>query len=419
MKSIYLSLLFCCFSHCLLLAQSNPLDKKLEKAKELVNKGKVEKADEFLVDLLKEHPDYGDGWDYLVKLRYEAYEDSKKSDNLFANLTITTTDKQGKAIKNDSLAGELTQLLSNVSPSKTAFNKFLYTARLATASSLDADASSYYLRILMVDQEVDTAVSKKALKFFDDAEEEFSKKNYNSAAKLYQRAIEIQPDFYKASLYLGDCFYFLEDYLNAIKYFKSASEKFPTFLEPRKYLIDAYYKQGLFQEAINESINSFKVYPDFSIYNKLENATYYNNKIVDIRWTPRGCLPNKVPADSLVKKYNEYTPEGETVKGPWTAYKNALQPIKNYCDAKGKIVKPNNLTTSKYLEIYSWEEMLKNNPNDTLLEEARRFQKDGYLDCYVMIYCFHHDFYEQYLDYVKNNDGRIQEYFKKYIVTKK
>jgi tetratricopeptide (TPR) repeat protein len=419
MKKIFLTLVFFSFTTYLVCAQSNPLDKKLEKAKDLVSKGKIEKADEFLVDLLKEHPDYGDGWDYLVKLRYKEFEDSKKSDNLFANLTVTTKDKQGNLVNNDSLTNSLSEILSNVKPSKVAFSKFLYTARLATASSIDADASSYYLRAYFVDKEVDTAVSKKALKFFNEAEEEFSKKNYSTAAKLYQRAVEQQPGFYKASLYLGDCFYFLEDYVNAIQYFKNASQKFPTFLEPRKYLIDAYYKQGLLQEAIDESVNSFKVYPDFSIYSKLENAAYHHNKKVDIKWTPRACLPNKVPSDLSVEKYNEYKPNEEAVKGIWSAYRNAGQSIKSYCDPKGKIVKPNNLTTSKYLEIYSWEEMLKAHPNDPSLEEARRFQKDGYLDCYVMIYCFHHDFYDQYLDYVKNNERRIQEYFKKYIVARK
>ena len=70
------------------------------------------------------------------------------------------------------------------------------------------------------------------------------------------------------------------------------------------------------------------------------------------------------------------------------------------------------------MELYSWEEMLKNS-KDSSLDEARRMQKDGYLDCYVFVTCFHFDIYSQYLDFTKNNSNKIKEYYKKYIVAKK
>jgi hypothetical protein len=59
--------------------------------------------------------------------------------------------------------------------------------------------------------------------------------------------------------------------------------------------------------------------------------------------------------------------------------------------------------------------MLKNS-TDPLLEEARKMQKDGYLDCYVLISCFHFDFYDQYADFVAKNREKVTEYYKKYIV---
>ena len=65
---------------------------------------------------------------------------------------------------------------------------------------------------------------------------------------------------------------------------------------------------------------------------------------------------------------------------------------------------------TKYLEIYSWEKMLAES-EDKSLDEAKKMQELGYLDCYVMITCFHQDFYEQYQDFAANNKDRIIKYF--------
>jgi predicted Zn-dependent protease len=81
--------------------QSNKLDKKMENAYELVEKGKIKDAGEYMEKLLEDNPEYGKGWDYLAKIRYKEYQDSKKTDDLFKNLTVTTKDKNGKEIKGD------------------------------------------------------------------------------------------------------------------------------------------------------------------------------------------------------------------------------------------------------------------------------------------------------------------------------
>ncbi len=172
--------------------QSNPLDKKLDKAKELIKQDKIEDAEKYLVKVLDENPEYGDGWDLLSKIHYKQYKDAKVSDNLFNNLTVTTKDKDGNEIKDDSLANSVLKLIGNIKPSKRAFNKYLYTMRKAMLTSTDATGSSIILRNYFVDVEIDSVISKKAIKYFNEAEEEFSKKNYDKAAKSYKRAIEEQ-----------------------------------------------------------------------------------------------------------------------------------------------------------------------------------------------------------------------------------
>ncbi len=409
--SIIVSSVTICYS------QSNPLDKKLDKAKELVQKDKLSDAETYLEKVLVENPEFGDAWVLLSKIRYKQYKDAKANDNLFSNMVITTKDKDGKEIKNDSMANALKDLMSNIKPSKRAFNKYVYTMRKALLTSNDASYCSIILRNYYVDVEIDTALSKKALKYYGEAEEEFSKKNYDKAAKLYKRAIDEQPNFYKASLYLGDSYYFMGNYIEAIKYFKESSQKFPEQLEPRKYLVDAYAKERLYKQSLDEAIATMAVYPDLNMMEKLDDAAYLNDKKLDIKWTPRGTFPGKIK-DSTKTDFNEYQEEKKVaIKEPWTYYEKAFNAIKPYCNDKGIIISKNNLTASGYMEVYAWEEMLRNS-TDKSLDEARRMQKDGYLDCYVLVSCYHIDFYDQYKDFASKNANRIIEYYNKYIITK-
>ncbi len=402
-------------------SQSNPLEKKMEKAYKLVEKDKIDEAGDYMEKLLTAYPGYGPGWDYFIKIRYQQYLNSKNADNIFGgNITVTTKDEKGKKVeeKDDSLAQSLMKMLNEIKPSKIAFDKYKYTMREATLFSNDAFYSSMLLRTNFVDEPRDTAVGRKALKYFNDAEEKFEKKNYSDAAKLYKRAIDEQPDFYKAALYMGDCFYYIGNYIEAIKSFKCAVEKFPNELEPRKYLMDAYAKEKLYEETLAEAISAMAVYPDQSIaFSKMDDALYLNDKKLDIKWIPRGIFPNRIISDSST--LNKYQPKTELeCKSPWTFYKNSFSTINSFCNEKGIIEKPNKLTTSKYMEVYGWEEMLKNS-QDPILDEARKMQKDGYLDCYVLVTCFHFDFYDQYLDFAENNKSRITEYYKKYIIAVK
>ena len=417
MKQLLFVLSIIIFFNSAAVGQSNPLDKKLDKAKELIKKDKIEDAEKYLVKVLDENPEYGDGWDLLSKIHYKQYKDAKVSDNLFNNLTVTTKDKDGNEIKDDSLANSVLKLIGNIKPSKRAFNKYLYTMRKAMLTSTDATGSSIILRNYFVDVEIDSVISKKAIKYFNEAEEEFSKKNYDKAAKSYKRAIEEQPNFYKASLYLGDCYYFTGNYVEAIKYFKESSQKFPNQLEPRKYLVDAYAKEGLYKNCLEEAIAVTTVYPDLSMFEKLDDAAYLNNKKIDIKWTARGCFPNKITNDSSKTDLNEYIEEKKNpTKEPWTHYENALDKIKKDCNANG-IIQNSTLTRAKYLEVYSWEEMLKNS-SDASLEEAKKMHKEGYLDCYVLVTCYHIDFYEQYKDFASKNKDKIIEYYNKYLIAK-
>lgn len=403
-------------------AQSNPLDKKLEKAKDMAANGKLDDADKYLVKVLDDEPSFGEGWDLLTDIRYKQYENSKLTSGLFSgknlSFTIKTTDKDGNEVKDgsDTLARQLTEMLNSIDPSKKAYSKFIYTARRATMASRSAYGASAYLRIFSIDMEVDTNVGKKALKYFKEAETEFADKNYSKAAMLYRHAIEHQPDFYKARMYLGDCYYFMNIYNDAIAAFKESRDRFPFLLEPRKYLVDSYWKIFAYDKAVDEAINATIVYPDFTMMQRMEDAAYMDHRRINIQWTPRGVLPNKANEKNTLNDYTDK--DEESAAGPWVAYQAAGDTIASYCDSNGIIVKANPLTTARYMEVFSWEEMLRKNPTDKSLDEARKMQKQGYLDCYVMVSCYHYDFYKQFAHFSTNNKERIADYFKAFTIAR-
>ncbi len=352
MKKLLILFLLMAINGSLIYAQSNKLDKKLEAIYELVEKQKYSDADEKLEKLLDEYPDYGKGWDYLCSIRYKDYQDAKQTDNLFGNLTITTKDKNGKDVKSkdDSITKALMSVLSSISPSKVAFSKYVYTLRKALLTSEDAYRASAILRNLYVDVEIDTNVNKKAIKYFNEAEEEFAKKNYDNATKFYKRAIDEQPNFYKASLYLGDCFFFLGNYTIATASFLEAVTKFPNLLEPRKYLIDSYAKERLYEKCLDECVKAMILYPDLSVVIKMGDAAYYSNKKIDIKWTSHPIFPNKI-IDTTLSTLNQYKPSKlDITKEPWAYYENALKTIKPFCNTKGII----NQTNTQQLNIWRY-----------------------------------------------------------------
>lgn len=413
--------LFIFLAPVVVFGQSNPLSKKMQQAVALYEKGKFTEADEYLVDVLRKNPEFGDGWDLLLALRGEEYQRSKKlrisrSDN---KISITASGKDGQKLPSgiDSLTKRLESMMNGMDLSKMAWSKYLFTARKALLYSDDAYKSSIAWRMHKVDIDVDSNVNRKALKFYREAEEAFGEKNYQSAAQLYRRAINEQPDFYKAKLYLGDALYASENYSEALISFSEAVNQFPDLLEPRKYLVDAYRKLKLYDKAIDAGIAAMAVYPDISMVAKIEDAAYLLNKHLDIKWMPRGAFPNRIqPEATGLPDLNDYTePESKKkLPAPWSHYINAMENAKPYCRAGGLFADTSALGDVRYLELFSWQEMLRKS-NDASLAEARKMQDAGYLDCYVLVTCFHPDIYEQYLDFASKNKEKIARYYRLYL----
>ncbi len=403
-------------------AQKTGYEKKMKKVYDHLRKNELDKASEKLNKVLEENPRYGKGWDLLAKIELQRYEDSKRYSGVLNmdNIKIEVTSEEGAdsvdKAESDSIVNSLQELFKQIDPAKMRKEEYINALRKGTFYADDAYYCSMLARAEFVEVMVDTNVSPKAIKYYRTAEKHFIDKNFKKAATFYLRATEKDPDFFKARLYLGDSYFFLGDYPYAIKIFNECHERFPHKMEPVKYLADAYNKEGLHDKAREACVKSFLIYPDLSMFTKHEDAAYLGGYDVDIQRIYRGVFPNQIDDTtvSFTLESSKLTVEEVEAPGDWAHYIRAKDKIKDFCDAKGMVVKPNDLTKSQYLEVYSWENLIANS-SDPIFDEAKRMQMDGYLDCYVLISHFHHDFYDQYAHFAANNPDKVKTYFDKYL----
>ncbi len=383
------------------ICQNSSLEKGLAKVNKLLKENKVEKADKKLAKLLDKNPSYGQGWDLMSRIKYFQWESGRETPTLMSGRVKVEVESGAdeEALEN---AKKLEALLNGITLSNTPYNVYIDKMREGALKSNNAFVCSMNLRKEKIKDTEDSDVNEEAKALYDEGEKLFFQKKYEEAALKYKRAIDAYPNYYKAKLYLGDAYYFLGLYPEAIEILKEVKKDYPDKLEPRKYLVDAYHKEGLYESCLKEAQESFVVYPDLSMHGKLRDAATLNNKELKETWIPRGCFPNTVN--------NEFWNELKLEKNsPWNYYKSAKSVIKEFCDENGIISKENELTESKYLEVFSWEKMLSKTDSNKF-KFAKEMKELGYLDCYVFITCFHPDIYEQYHHFAKNNEDKIIEY---------
>lgn len=414
MKKI-LILLCLLFPMCSVAQDDDFIRKKATKAEKLIAEKKHEDAEKIYKELTEKYKNSGDLWTRLVQVQLMVYDDKQKYGNLFSSMKITTTTKDGKEIKDDSLSNALADLLNNFDPAGEYLeNELLFSCRKACIYADNALLPSIFLRNFKVDENTNAITISDGKRYFELAEVDFSKGNYKEAITLYKKALEADPTHYKAQLYLGDCYYMLNEYQDAIREFKKAVDRKPYLLEARKYLADAYYKAGLYDKSLEACKEGYLIYPDFSMKDKLESISEAAEKKIQMHWMPRSVLPNKMESTKIAdksseKKLQSSSKKQEAATDDWKYYQAAFETIKSECDENG-IIQNSSKTKDKYLEVYSWRTMLSKSSSPEFAF-AKEMNKIGFLDCYVFLSCFHYDFYEQFKHFVNNNKDQINKYF--------
>lgn len=322
-----------------------------------------------------------DNWDKyvkMVKIRYLYVADNYAGQKL--------NDKDGNPV-----------LVSDV-----FLSDYLSVCKAATlqAHTIDADIT---LRNYLVDYYPDSLVSKDAKDLLDKAGTYSDNGDNDVALIYYHKALAADTNYYRARMMIGRIEYFLKDYDSAIYYLQQSIAIHPDLLEPRKYLSDVYMDMRNNDSAEATCFEAIGIYPDISMLNRLSTLMVRDAKELDMHWISRGYSINSF-------KYDQ-----DPIDDPlWSVYREAKNDVKNYCNEDG-IIAENPVTKEKYLEVYSWEKMLKNARNlPDYMQFAKKMMDEGYLDCYVFISLFHVDDYSQFKDWAASNQSRIREYIEKY-----
>lgn len=119
-------------------------------------------------------------------------------------------------------------------------------------------------KILLEDQEEQgQGINEQAMLHFQKAEQLFAAYHYQESIPEYKKAIEIEPEFEQAHLYLGDAYYMTYDFNNAIKHYLKAIEINPNNKHSHHYLGDAYLEIGELEKALESYIQAVALDPEY------------------------------------------------------------------------------------------------------------------------------------------------------------
>jgi len=370
--------------------------KAIEKSIKLYQDKKYDKAIDKLAPVLEVHKDNKKIWEINIEFYYQNYLETYNSMNSLVSLF-----KEIEIENDDGTTSQLT-ISSN---GNFGFDDFIYQCSKSTRLVENITTSNVYLRNYLVDTPVDTSISSDAKAAFNGAEVEFQKHNYTKAIELYNKALKFEPNYYKATMYLGDCHWADGRPAKAIEYFKEAVEKEPTLLEPRKYVTDAYIDLNELDKALVACIEGIIVFPDSDMFRRASDICYKKGLNFDRHWMARDFDLNEIGLEQNVISTT-----------PWSFYRQAKDKIAPFCDDNGIIIKQNELTKQHYMEAYCWEHMLANTKEEQF-NFARKALDGGYLDCFALVSMYHISLQSQFEDFAKNNTSRIKDYFKLMLIS--
>ena len=397
----YIVLFLGLFTFTLVSAQS---EKKINKCIKVFNKD-AEKGIEKLRDLMaKEDFASYTAFETLIKMELIYLQDNL---NL---LSYARENKEEIMSDNEEPMDDSTYQDAVSSLEEAAMFRFINVCRRATLEST-SETGDVYLRVFLVDYEPDTAVSEQGEEYFYQGEEYFGEEKYELAELEYRKALDADPNYYKAILYLGDTFWARDDQDSAMYFYEKARNLHPTLLEPRKYIVDALIEKGLYYRAKKECLQAFCVYPGFDMKLKMQMILNVENKLLNDHRILRGFFVNDINND-----------EQSQLSGIWYDYRKAKDKISKYCNEDG-IIEENGVTKDKYLEVYSFRHMLEKNQDNLpeYLEFGWKMKEAGYLEQYVFISQFHADLYPQFEVFMSDETNRKKsiEYIEKYLIERK
>ncbi|MGL5892156.1 MAG: tetratricopeptide repeat protein [Bacteroidia bacterium] len=368
--------------------------KKIEKSKEYFKKGKYDKAVSTIAKV-QANPSYNydnDIWNLRVVYEYYRYKTQLNKDMM--DLVRKAQSPKTYTVNVDNL--KFIQYM----------NEMIHQCKWATAACEKQSIASGILFDELVAEKVDTSVSDDAKKAYNEGDSEYNQENYSASIKQYQKAIREDSTYYNATLSIGMAYMKMEEWEKAVPWYIKSKKMQPQLLKSHVDLVECYMKLKRWDDAYEACIDGIICYPSNALFESMTEICEKKGKSFNRHWMSRNVLPNRMNTD-------QDQPQSE----PWQFYRSAKSKIADNCDDKGIVTSSTEITTQKYMEVYSWEYMMKKDDTDEKeFGFARRMEKEGFLDCYVFVSMYHINFREQYIDFSKNNADRIRTYINTYLV---
>lgn len=334
------------------------------------------------------------------------------NDEYKRNLALNETDKTDAENKQDKkeerrvkLAQERQEtLIAYSNLSYEAFkNEILYMASKSTLYVEHADTACSRLKLWVIDSAMHNQKQDSAVQvLLQEADESYLAGDMDAALIANNAALEISPRMYEVYIKMGNIYALIHEDSMAVLYYNSAIAINDTNSNAFFAKANYYFKKGLYDDALENTLEAIMRYPEKKYYTLLEQIHARTAKIYESQWVPRDVFPitpNNNVEDIIVDD-----------KNPWYWYQAAKLEVIGYSQPNG-ILLPNEITKEKYLEVYAWEKMLDSCKDQNKFAFARVMRKIGYLDCYVYLTVYHHYLYPQFKEFTKTHRKKMEAYF--------
>lgn len=259
---------------------------------EALERGDLEEAERIANQVLAGDEYAAEAWALRGQVHYQRYENEAAIADLeqARNLGYETSGML------ENLVVLYTRRCSTAGWNSDQYEDCLKRARQVSERLLEIDPDNFLAKdfLSVLDAQVDWGghieeADPRAVEHYTQAEKYFAQGLFEQAIAEYKAAIEIDPAFSKAYLYLGDAYYAQERYMEALPWFEQAVHIEPGLIQGWVFLGDAYWHLGLVEHAREAYSRALLLFPDYETARRgMDNVEEFSSYWRDTYFCPYG-----------------------------------------------------------------------------------------------------------------------------------
>jgi tetratricopeptide (TPR) repeat protein len=256
--------------------------------------------------------------------------------------------------------------------------------------------------------------SPEGRKSYAEAEARFNESNFQQAMAAYAKTLQLDPDFGKAYLYLGDCFFRLGRTEEALKSYQQAIAKSPLDASAYRFAADVLRKLGRNDEVTQYSFASLLADPEYPMIWKgarrhadvipLEflllgyDIAAYNEKLFDLVPTETAAAWREYARNKILWREQKYPEAFKTSQFYTASFEEDFDCL--------------NLLVEKWNSMKAQDSSLQNESLDFLSQVAA----DRQLDSFVYLELFTEEYRPSYERWKQQNMDKATNYIRRYLL---